>query len=196
MRAESGLSSPTVRAPAIHGRAYHAKDDETVTETMPRDAGSASSRTPMPALWWDEEMARLVMVDQTRLPGALVLLYPTTAGEIAEAIRGMRVRGAPAIGIAAAYGLAFGAREALAGVVEPGEAMERLAVRGCGATRHAANSGEPGLGARSLAGGRGARASGRRAGRGAAHAAAGGGARRWPLKTRRPARRWGASARS
>ena len=80
----------------------------------------------MPALWWDEEMARLVMVDQTRLPGALVLLYPTTAGEIAEAIRGMRVRGAPAIGIAAAYGLAFGAREALADVIEPGEALARL----------------------------------------------------------------------
>lgn len=80
----------------------------------------------MPALWWDEEADRLVMVDQTRLPGALVLLYPTTAGEIAEAIRVMCVRGAPAIGIAAAYGLAFGARETLAGVTDPGEAMSRL----------------------------------------------------------------------
>ncbi len=66
------------------------------------------------------------MVDQTRLPGALVLLYPSTAGEIAEAIRVMRVRGAPAIGVAAAYGLAFGAREALAGEVAQGDALERL----------------------------------------------------------------------
>ncbi len=99
---------------------------ETVTETMPRDAAATSSRAPMPALWWDEEAARLVMVDQTRLPGALVLLYPTTSGEIADAIREMRVRGAPAIGIAAAYGLAFGAWETLAGVTAPGETMERL----------------------------------------------------------------------
>jgi methylthioribose-1-phosphate isomerase len=80
----------------------------------------------MPALWWDAEAQRLVMVDQTRLPGVLALLYPATAGEIAEAIRAMRVRGAPAIGIAAAYGLAFGAREALAGVETPGEAVELL----------------------------------------------------------------------
>lgn len=66
------------------------------------------------------------MVDQTRLPGALVLLYPTTAGEIVEAIRVMRVRGAPAIGVAAAYGLAFGAQDALTSGAAPGEAMERL----------------------------------------------------------------------
>ena len=97
-----------------------------MTETTPSEAGAASSRAPMPALWWDQQAQRLVMVDQTRLPGALALLYPSTAGEIAEAIRVMRVRGAPAIGIAAAYGLAFGAREALAGVETSGEAMERL----------------------------------------------------------------------
>src|SRR5579859_2497201 len=123
--ARSGISSPTVRAPAIHGRAPRERQ-KTVTEMSARDAGAASSRDPMPALWWDEAAARLVMVDQTRLPGALVLLYPNTAGDIAEAIRVMRVRGAPAIGVAAAYGLAFGAREALAGVAAPDEALERL----------------------------------------------------------------------
>ncbi len=93
---------------------------------MPSDAGAASSRAPMPALWWDEAAARLVMVDQTRLPGALVLLHPATAGEVAEAIRVMRVRGAPAIGAAAAYGLALGAREAVADGPSPDMALGRL----------------------------------------------------------------------
>ncbi|HEX9037350.1 MAG TPA: S-methyl-5-thioribose-1-phosphate isomerase [Ktedonobacterales bacterium] len=97
-----------------------------MTKITPRDAGAAASHAPMPALWWDEAANFLALVDQTRLPGELVILYPTTSGEIAEAIQTMRVRGAPAIGVAAAYGLAFGAREALAGVTDPAEAMARL----------------------------------------------------------------------
>ena len=98
-----------------------------MTETKPRDPGAAASHAPMPALWWDGGAAgQLAMVDQTRLPGELVILHPATAGEIAEAIKVMRVRGAPAIGVAAAYGLWFGAREALVGVTDPDEAMSRL----------------------------------------------------------------------
>jgi methylthioribose-1-phosphate isomerase len=97
-----------------------------VTETTPRDMSPAARHAPMPALWWDDAVNTLAMVDQTRLPGELVIFHPTTAGEIAEAIRVMRVRGAPAIGVAAAYGLAFGAREALAGVTDPTETMARL----------------------------------------------------------------------
>ena len=52
---------------------------------------------------------RVLMLDQRRLP--LVEAYETfpRAEEIAEAIRSMVVRGAPAIGIAAAYGLALAA---------------------------------------------------------------------------------------
>ncbi len=52
----------------------------------------------------------LRLVDQTRLPTEVVLLECRTAAEVAEAIRAMRVRGAPAIGVAAAYALALGAR--------------------------------------------------------------------------------------
>jgi methylthioribose-1-phosphate isomerase len=51
------------------------------------------------------------LVDQTRLPTELVQHECRTAAEVAEAIRTMRVRGAPAIGVAAAYALALGARE-------------------------------------------------------------------------------------
>ena len=51
------------------------------------------------------------LVDQTRLPGEVVLHECRTAAAVAEAIRTMRVRGAPAIGVAAAYALALGAHE-------------------------------------------------------------------------------------
>jgi len=50
-----------------------------------------------------------VLLDQRRLPDEVVDLRCTTAAEVAGAIRDMVVRGAPAIGIAAAYGLALAA---------------------------------------------------------------------------------------
>src|SRR5207245_509915 len=56
----------------------------------------------------------LRMIDQPRLPGEVVVLTCATSAAVAEAIRRLQVRGAPAIGVAAAYGLALGAREAAA----------------------------------------------------------------------------------
>jgi methylthioribose-1-phosphate isomerase len=50
-----------------------------------------------------------VVLDQRRLPAAEVELECRSAQEVAEAIRSMAVRGAPAIGIAAAYGFALAA---------------------------------------------------------------------------------------
>jgi methylthioribose-1-phosphate isomerase len=49
------------------------------------------------------------VLDQRRLPDAVVELECRSAGEVAEAIRTLAVRGAPAIGIAAAYGYALAA---------------------------------------------------------------------------------------
>ena len=51
------------------------------------------------------------LVDQTLLPTEVVVRECRTAADLAEAIRSMRVRGAPALGVAAAYALALGARE-------------------------------------------------------------------------------------
>jgi methylthioribose-1-phosphate isomerase len=51
------------------------------------------------------------LVDQTRLPHELRFVECRTSAEVADAIRQMRVRGAPAIGVTAAYGVALGARE-------------------------------------------------------------------------------------
>src|SRR2546428_13794941 len=52
---------------------------------------------------------RVVVLDQRRLPDEEVELVCRSAAEVAEAIRTLAVRGAPAIGIAAAYGYALAA---------------------------------------------------------------------------------------
>jgi methylthioribose-1-phosphate isomerase len=57
----------------------------------------------------EEDGPRVVLLDQRRLPDEEVELECRSAAEVAEAIRTMAVRGAPAIGIAAAYGLALAA---------------------------------------------------------------------------------------
>jgi methylthioribose-1-phosphate isomerase len=51
----------------------------------------------------------LELIDQTLLPGQLRWLSLRTVDALAEAIRSLRIRGAPAIGIAAAYGLVLAA---------------------------------------------------------------------------------------
>ncbi len=58
----------------------------------------------IPPLRWNEAEGRVDLLDQTRLPAEETWLPITTVDEMAEAIRHLRVRGAPAIGIAAAYG--------------------------------------------------------------------------------------------
>ncbi|HUP18846.1 MAG TPA: S-methyl-5-thioribose-1-phosphate isomerase, partial [Gemmatimonadota bacterium] len=52
---------------------------------------------------WQGDHVR--MIDQTRLPAATVEIEIRTVPEMVEAIRALRIRGAPAIGIAAAMGL-------------------------------------------------------------------------------------------
>ena len=56
------------------------------------------------------EGGELLLLDQRRLPGEEIWLRLSRAPEIALAIRDMAVRGAPAIGVAAAYGAAFSLR--------------------------------------------------------------------------------------
>jgi methylthioribose-1-phosphate isomerase len=57
--------------------------------------------------WTD---AGVVFVDQTKLPTEEIYVTCTTYEQVADAIRTMIVRGAPAIGVAAAMGIALGAR--------------------------------------------------------------------------------------
>ncbi|HEX4750910.1 MAG TPA: S-methyl-5-thioribose-1-phosphate isomerase [Bryobacteraceae bacterium] len=53
----------------------------------------------------------VVMIDQTRLPNEITFVTCRTYAEVADAIRNMIIRGAPAIGVAAAMGVALGALE-------------------------------------------------------------------------------------
>jgi methylthioribose-1-phosphate isomerase len=57
----------------------------------------------------DGAASRVVLLDQRRLPDEAVELACATVPELAEAIRTLAVRGAPAIGVAAAYGMALAA---------------------------------------------------------------------------------------
>jgi methylthioribose-1-phosphate isomerase len=65
--------------------------------------------TPEQILRLEEDGPAVVLLDQRRLPDEVVEVRCATAAEVADAIRDMVVRGAPAIGIAAAYGLALAA---------------------------------------------------------------------------------------
>jgi methylthioribose-1-phosphate isomerase len=62
----------------------------------------------LPTIAWQDDA--IVMIDQRKLPGAEVYVRCRTAPEVARAIKGMVIRGAPAIGVAAAMGLALGLR--------------------------------------------------------------------------------------
>lgn len=54
---------------------------------------------------------KLKLVDQTRLPGNIEFLETDDYQDVVTAIKELKVRGAPAIGVATAYGIALGARQ-------------------------------------------------------------------------------------
>ncbi|MEE3481006.1 MAG: S-methyl-5-thioribose-1-phosphate isomerase [Lachnospiraceae bacterium] len=55
---------------------------------------------------WGPEKKSVDIIDQTLLPGTIKRIQLATAEELYEAIKKLRVRGAPAIGVSAAYGMA------------------------------------------------------------------------------------------
>ena len=60
----------------------------------------------LPTIAWQDDV--IVMIDQRKLPGAEVYVRCKSANEVAKAIKTMVIRGAPAIGVAAAMGIALG----------------------------------------------------------------------------------------
>lgn len=58
---------------------------------------------------WDEDRDCVVMVDQTKLPAEYTTYRAETVDELVESIEVLRVRGAPALGAAGAYGVALAA---------------------------------------------------------------------------------------
>jgi methylthioribose-1-phosphate isomerase len=65
--------------------------------------------TPVYPVRWQDD--RVLLIDQTRLPNEYTHVEISRVEEMARAITTMIVRGAPAIGVAAAYGMYLGARE-------------------------------------------------------------------------------------
>src|SRR4026207_2239432 len=60
----------------------------------------------LPTIEWKD--GAVVMIDQRKLPASEVYVTCKTANDVAKAIKTMVIRGAPAIGVAAAMGLALG----------------------------------------------------------------------------------------
>jgi len=85
-----------------------------------------------PVRW---EGSRLVLLDQTRLPVEEIERHCASWEEVADAIRSLVVRGAPAIGVAAAFGVALAARQSRADQWEGLLADLEEAIKGLGATR-------------------------------------------------------------
>lgn len=76
---------------------------------MMGDTDMTASEAPQTLRWMgDSTTGYLQMIDQTRLPGELRWLDCRDVRTVWEAICALRVRGAPAIGIAAAYGVCLG----------------------------------------------------------------------------------------
>ena len=70
---------------------------------MSSSTGQPAHKTPPPAIKWDGK--NLHLLDQTRLPDTVVYDAQTNIEKTWAAIKALKVRGAPAIGIATAYGL-------------------------------------------------------------------------------------------
>ena len=66
----------------------------------------------LPTIEWQGDT--VVMIDQRKLPGKEIYVHCRSANEVARAIKSMVIRGAPAIGVAAAMGLALGVRKSTA----------------------------------------------------------------------------------
>ena len=66
----------------------------------------------LPTMAWQD--SDIVMIDQRKLPGAEVYVTCRSVNDVAKAIKTMVIRGAPAIGVCAAMGLALGAQRSKA----------------------------------------------------------------------------------
>jgi methylthioribose-1-phosphate isomerase len=81
---------------------------------------------PVSLRWLGDSTGHLELLDQTLLPGRSAWLACRDVPTVIEAIKSLRVRGAPAIGIAGAYGLVVAAGEALRGGLPPEQARARV----------------------------------------------------------------------
>src|SRR3954470_17732915 len=98
---ERSAPEPRVRRPAERQRRRCLEVEEVVVKAEGETKGEGEDLT----LRFED--GALLLLDQTKLPNEECWLRLTSAAEVADAIRRLAVRGAPAIGLAAAYGLAL-----------------------------------------------------------------------------------------
>src|SRR5690242_18541916 len=122
-------------------RFFCALTRDRVSHIMSMSATQSNTPHPIPAeaavapktVWWEDEA--VCLIDQTRLPFETVVVRCTSVDAVAAAIRTMQVRGAPAIGVSAAYGLALAARLHPALCVSELQTEIERAARELGSTR-------------------------------------------------------------
>ena len=88
------------------------------------------SAVPASVRWNGDAAGGLEILDQTALPARLEWIACRNVDTVVEAIKGLRVRGAPAIGIAGAYGLVVAAAEAVRAGLPPAAARAHVLARG------------------------------------------------------------------
>jgi len=69
-------------------------------------------------LWWDERLGGIRYIEQTLLPSEYTTIDCTSVERLAAAIRRLEIRGAPALGVAGAYGVALAAHNSTATTTE------------------------------------------------------------------------------
>ena len=95
--------------------------------------------TPIPTIRWSTEARGVRILDQRRLPRREAYIEIHTPAQMISAIRSLAVRGAPALGIAGAYGVALAAHRALDAGDDPLKASLRAAKRVASARPTAVN---------------------------------------------------------
>src|SRR4051812_4711943 len=101
-KAEARMRAATVAVCPASGGAWGALPSRPMATPLRPPPAPAE---PVAPLRWDRE--RLTVLDQTALPAEERWLTLSGAGDVADAIRRLAVRGAPLIGIAAGYGMAM-----------------------------------------------------------------------------------------
>ncbi len=84
-------------------------------------------QTDLRTVWWDG--GKVALIDQRQLPHRQVTVYCHTLDDVAQAIRTMQVRGAPAIGCSAAYGMTLAVQQQVQAnghQIEPAEVLDIL----------------------------------------------------------------------
>ncbi|MGC6449640.1 MAG: hypothetical protein ACON5G_04070, partial [Pirellulaceae bacterium] len=85
-----------------------------------------SSETIQTLQWVGDHTGHLTLIDQTLLPTELITIDCSSVEAVWEAIKVLRVRGAPAIGVAAAYGVCVGIQTLDLTFCSPSDFTQRL----------------------------------------------------------------------